>query len=69
MNKEEIMKSIISALMPLQPEKVILFGSYASDTARFWGWVGWRSGRSLMRSWIFRDREWTGISPEILRNL
>ena len=34
MNKDEITKSIISALMPLQPEKVILFGSYASDTAR-----------------------------------
>ena len=33
MNKVEITKSIVSALLPLKPEKVILFGSYASDTA------------------------------------
>ena len=33
MNKEEIKKTIISVLLPLQPEKVILFGSFASDTA------------------------------------
>jgi len=33
MDKEYIKKTIISALSPLEPEKVILFGSYAADRA------------------------------------
>lgn len=32
MDKEQIKNKIISALLPLQPEKVILFGSYAKNT-------------------------------------
>ena len=31
MDKEQIKNKIISALLPLQPEKVILFGSYAHN--------------------------------------
>jgi uncharacterized protein len=29
MNIEEIKKSVVDALMPMEPEKIILFGSYA----------------------------------------
>ena len=29
MNIEEIKKSVVDALMPIEPEKIILFGSYA----------------------------------------
>jgi|JTFP01.1.fsa_nt_gb predicted nucleotidyltransferase len=34
MDKEYIKKTIVAALSPLEPEKVILFGSYASGTAK-----------------------------------
>ncbi len=33
MDKEYLKKTIISALLPLKPEKVILFGSYATGMA------------------------------------
>ncbi len=33
MDKEYLKQSIISALLPLKPEKVILFGSYATGMA------------------------------------
>ncbi|MBW6513064.1 MAG: nucleotidyltransferase domain-containing protein [Desulfuromonadaceae bacterium] len=32
MNKEDIKERIVRALLPLEPEKVILFGSYAQNT-------------------------------------
>ena len=32
MDKQQIKNKIISALLPLQPDKVILFGSYAQNT-------------------------------------
>lgn len=34
MNKESIEKQIVAALQPLDPEKVILFGSYARNEMR-----------------------------------
>lgn len=34
MDKERIKKNIISALQPLEPEKVILFGSYATGSQK-----------------------------------